>query len=302
MNLKILFQLKKKSLWNFFSFFFLGFFIFSLQTVSAITLSPTRQTAIIDGGKTQTVKITLTNEEKQTVTAKGVVEGFEIDEKTNRAKFGIHDEAVEWATISPSVVTLSAGETKDIVFTFRVPETAKTGVHYIGLFALVSSEGGQVGISSRVGSLLFLYTSGNFEEKSDVLDFSAGSMWYTTKQANIFLTLNNSGTIHVQPRGEVSIKNWRGKIVGVYPINPQNHLLLPQKKFDTVFDVSLGFQDIGKLQAHLQYIYGVNEQIVVKESTFWFFPLSVIIGGAFFLIVVLFLLLVLGIKITTQKK
>lgn len=284
--------------------FFIGFLflVFLPVGAKAITLTPTRQTAVIDGGKTQTVKIILQNEEKQTVTAKGVVEGFEIDEKTNRAKFGVRDEATEWVTISPSEVTLAAGETKEILFTFTVPETAKTKAHYLGLFALVSAEGGQVGISSRVGSLLFLYTSGSFEEKSDVLDFSAGSMWYTKKPVNIFLTVNNTGNIHVQPQGTVSVKNWQGNVVGVYPINDENHLLLPNKKRQEVFDIPLALKDIGKFEARLEYRYGISEHIIVKDISFWYIPLFVIIGTGVMALLILFLLVVLAVKIGVRKK
>jgi hypothetical protein len=293
--------LKKGSKTGFFVLCFV-FFACSFQSVQAITLTPTRQTAVIDGGKTQTVKIILQNEEKQTVTVKGVVEGFEIDEKTNRAKFGVRDEATDWVKISPSEVTLAAGETKEILFTFTVPQTAKTKAHYLGLFALVSAEGGQVGISSRVGSLLFLYTSGNFEEKSDVMDFSAGSMWYTKKPVNIFLTLNNTGNIHVQPQGSVSVKNWQGKVVGVYPVNSENHLLLPEKKFHNVFDIPLSFKDIGKVEARLEYRYGVNEQIIVRDISFWYVPLFVLVGTAIAALLILFFIIVLAVKVGTRKK
>lgn len=260
-----------------FLFVFLSQFFFT-ASVHAFTLSPTRQTIIIDQGKNQTVKVTITNDEKQVLKIKGNVEGFKIDEKTNRAIFGVRDEATDWVKISPPLITLAPGETKDIAFTFAIPSVTRTQVHYLGLFASVEAAQGQVGIASRVGSLLFLYTSGNLEEKSEVLDFSSGSDWYQKSSAQLFLSLQNTGTIHIQPHGDIFIKNWHKENIGHFAINSENHLLLPKTKFDTTFDLPLSLKDIGKIHARLEYRFGVNEQIIVKEIDFWYMPLWVI-GG-----------------------
>ncbi len=238
----------------------------------ALSLLPTRQTLVIDPHTTQVATITLTNDEKEPLRIKGEVNAFRIDEKTHRAVFDVHDEAEQWITIEPHFVDILPGETKDISFRITVPQAVPAQVHYLGLFASVAAAKGQVGVGSRVGSLLFLYTGGNLQEESHVVDFSAGSDWYSSSNAQLFLQIQNSGNVHVLPQGGVVVKNWRGKTLGTFVLNEESKFLFPNTVLKKTWSVALSAQDIGKLTARLQYVYGVNKHVEVKEIYFWYVP------------------------------
>ncbi|MEK6877147.1 MAG: hypothetical protein AABZ49_00795, partial [Thermoproteota archaeon] len=97
-------------------------------------------------------------------------------------------------------------------------------------------------------------------EDARVVDFSSGSLWYQSRTAEIFLNLENLGTIHIIPRGLVRVKNWRGKQIAVVPINNSGHFVLAKAKWSENFPFSLRWRDIGPLSASLELHYGLKEK------------------------------------------
>lgn len=289
----------------FLKLFFLVVVLFFVEILpaQALTLTPTRQTAVVEPGASQIVKITLTNDEKESIVATGEVEAFRVDEKTNQAIFGAHDEATGWIRISPAQVTLAPGETKEILFTITIPKVVTLSqVHYLGLFASVAPAQAQVGIGSRVGSLLFLYTAGDLQEESHIVDFSSGDDWYTASPANIFLQIQNSGNIHVLPEGRIQVKNWRQQEIATIALNSDNRFLFPSGMLSKEHEVPLRFRDIGKITARLEYVYGVNKHFEIKEMSFWYFPLWIIGSGAVITIIFLTLVVFLVLKIFFRRR
>jgi len=280
--------------------FFVG--IFFASSAQALTITPARQTVIIDPGSSQTIRLTVENNEKEVMEVTGVAEGFRIEEKTHRATFGVKDDAAEWVKVSPSVVALAPGETKDILFTFTVPKNAESKVHYIALFAEVKAGKGQVGISSRLGSLLFFYVSGNIIEEMDVLDFSAGSEWYLKNKVQLFARGENNGTIHVIPEGKVTIKDWWSNIITEIPINPENRLVIPQSQWSEPYDVALGPSHIGKIHATLKFKYGINQKTILKKIDFWYIPVWFIAALGILSVIIFSGTIALGMRLGTKNK
>ncbi len=282
----------------FFSIFFIfSFWLVPLDSVVALTITPARQTAIIDPGSTQSVRLIVKNDEKEPVKVTGTVEGFRIEEKTHRAVFGVNDEALSWLKINPKEVVLGPGETKDIFFTVSVPKSALPQVHYIALFAEVQSQGGQVGISSRVGSLFFLYVSGDIREEINILNFSSGRSWYSQSDSSIFFQVKNDGTIHTIPKGKITLKDWRGNRISEFFVNIDNHLVLPGSEWSESYDVDLKPWHIGKIEVIGNFTYGIEQKMLLRKIEFWYVPVWSI-GIVIFLF---FIFLTLCIRIGTRK-
>ncbi len=283
-----------------FFFIFFTFFLFCTQIdfATALTLTPARQTTIIDPGQSQLLKITVKNDEKESVFVHGTVEGFGIEERTKRAIFGIFDPAVSWITVNPKQITIEPGQTKDIFFTLSVPQNTPPQVHYLAFFAEVRSTGGQVGISSRVGSLVFLYVSGNVREEMNIVDFSAGSSWYTKPDASIFLQTKNQGTIHTIPQGVVRAHDWRGNTLAEFHLNKENHLVLPSSEWAESYVFQLKPWHIGKIDLTLQLNYGLEQKMLLRKAEFWYIPIWSV--GVVF--AVFFLLLIVSIRIGMKKR
>lgn len=290
----------KKLQFTIFFIFLLGGFFF-IPTVQAFTITPARQTAIVDPGGTQAVRLTVKNEEKEKIEIKGEVEGFTIEEKTHRAVFGVNDEATAWVKINPTVSSLQPGESKDIIFYISVPKTAEPKVHYLVLFAEVKPGAGQVGISSRLGSLVFLYVSGNVHEEMSGVDFSSGSSVYLNNKGQLFAQAENTGTIHLIPQGKITLLDARGKVKSEFVVNKENNLVLPGSLWSETYDFHFQPLQIGKTEARLEFKYGINEQTVFKKISFWYIPLWLIGTGIGIIFLLILGMVVVGIKIGRKK-
>lgn len=262
----------KKDISFFFFLLLLCIGVFHTAQVSALSMSPARQTVIIDPGKTEHIFISVKNDQNEPFEVKGSLEGFRIDEKTHRAVFGAREEAVQWGKVVTPSSPLLPGETKNIEFVFSVPKNASPGAHYLALFGEIKAGTGQVGIATRVGSLMFLYVGGEVKEAMNVLEFSSGAKWYYQKNAEIFLKTENQGSIHVFPTGKITVRNFRGNILQTFPINPENHLVIPQNDWSRIFDITFSPRDIGKIEATLEFTYGVNQKMILKKISFWYIP------------------------------
>lgn len=272
--------MKKIFLQSFFVFL-LFFGVAHALCAKALSVSPARQTTVIDPGKSEHILLSVKNDQHEPITVKGSIEGFQIDEKTYRAFFGAREEAVKWGKVNAHEISLAPGETKEIEYVFTVPRDASPGAHYLALFAEIKAGEGQVGISTRVGSLLFLYVAGDVKESMNVLDFSSGSRWYSHGNAEIFLKTENQGTIHVFPTGKITVRNFRGGVIQTFDVNPENHLVIPQNQWSRIFDVQFSPRDIGKINATLEFTYGVNQKMILRKISFWYVPwwaVGVIVG------------------------
>lgn len=260
-----------------YSFFIFSFvagvgLFFCFDSVQAVTIFPVRQTLIADPGSIEKVYINVKNEENVPVVIKSDVDAFAIDQK-GKAIFGASDEAKKWVEISPRSFTLLPGKSIDVQFLFRVPESVPPASHYLGLFASVGGEEGQIGLHSRVGSLLFLYTSGNIEESVELSDFSFENKIFFSDPLKVFLQIRNTGNIHVVPQGEIVVKNWRGQELLRKNINSEKSLLVPERKFDAEFALDhLNWKDIGPVRTEGVIQYGVKGGRIAVSDTSWFLP------------------------------
>lgn len=264
-----------------------GTLFFCFDSVQALTIFPVRQTLIADPGTIEKVYMNVKNEENVPVVVKPEVDAFAIDQ-TGKAVFGASDEAKKWVEVSPRSFTLLPGKSIDVQFLFRVPQSSPPASHYLGLFATLGGEGGQIGLNSRVGSLLFLYTSGNIEESVELLDFSFENKVFFSDPLKVFLQIRNTGNIHVVPQGEVVVKNWRGKELFRKNINTEKSLLVPERKFndESVID-HLSWKDAGPIRTEAVVQYGVKGGRVAVSDTSWFLPKEfLIVGGIIFVGVV----------------
>ena len=197
---------------------------------------------------------------------------------------------VRWVETEPTEFTLGPGEWKFVNFTINVPEDAEPGGHYGSILA---STVGVVGpgitgsaIAQRVGALVLLSVSGNIKEELTVESFSAPK--YSEYGLIPFtIRFKNTGTIHVKPRGFITITNWIGRKVTDIEFPIRNVIPEAVRKIETSWDKKWLWW--GKYTATLSGSYGVsNTPFAPAVVTFWAFPWKV--GVGILLIIVFFIL------------
>lgn len=207
----------------------------------------------------------------------------------------------EWITLDQEEVLIPAEQTVSIPFTISVPDDAAPGGHFAAILVGTRSFGdsngaAQVETSQVVTSLLFLRVAGDIVESGQIRDFVTDRLIAESPEMSFSLRFENTGNVHIQPQGEITITNMWGKERGVVPINKASQFgnVLPEsvRKYNFSWTGDWSFADIGRYKAVVTLGYGEqNRKFVDSTTTFWVIPwralllVLVIVGGLVWFIV-----------------
>jgi hypothetical protein len=201
----------------------------------------------------------------------------------------------EWIDVTLEELTVPAEQTISIPFTISVPEDAAPGGHFaamlVGTKSFRDSDGAaQVETSQIVTSLVFLSVAGDVIESGQIRDFTTDSLISESPDLEFSLRFENTGNVHLQPQGDITITNMWGKDRGVVPINQNSQFgnVLPEsiRKYNFAWTGDWSFADIGRYTAVATIAYGdKTRQFVSSKTSFWVIPwrallsVLVIVGG-----------------------
>jgi len=188
----------------------------------------------------------------------------------------------EWINVTESELLIPAEQTVAIEFTIDVPSDAPPGGHYaallIGTRSFGDTEGAaQVETSQVVTSLLFLSVAGDIDESGMIRDFTANQIITEQPEAAFSLRFENTGNVHLQPQGDITITNMWGKERGLVPINKNSQFgnVLPNsiRQYNFAWSGDWSFADIGRYTAIATVAYGDQQrQFVSSQTSFWVIP------------------------------
>lgn len=206
----------------------------------------------------------------------------------------------EWVSPLPAL-TLKSRELKSLPITISIPHNASPGGYY-AVIRFTSNppelEGTGVSLSASVGALVILRVNGDVKQQLSVEEFSVNKNgragWFFEMAPLQFIErLKNSGNIHEEPSGLVTITDMFGNKVVNLGINQPPGKILPDsiRKFSQTLDSSsIGNRILfGYYHAELSVNYG-DGQVVKSNLSFWVIPYTliaiIIIGliAAFFLL------------------
>lgn len=195
-----------------------------------------------------------------------------------------------WVKIDPVEFTLEPKAEKFVSFTIEVPENAEPGGKYGSILAsTIGSIGKEVtgtAIAQKVGALLLLTVSGETKESLTIKDFITTSSFFEYGPVPFTIRFENSGTVHIRPKGYITITNWREKKVGELEFPQLNVMPGSIRKIETKWNTKWGF---GKYTATVVGSYGVNNFPVSSEIlTFWVVPWRIILA-VFLVLLIIFI-------------
>ena len=246
-------------------------------------------------------KIRIYNPTESIISVKMEVEDFKAVGETGEVAVAPEEEVIfslkKWVTINPLEFTLEPGESKFVDFMIEVPENAEPGGKYGSILAsptaVIGEEVTGAAVFSKVGSLLLLTIAGEVREELRVKEFIAPS-FLETGPVPFTIRFENTGTVHVRPRGFITITNWQGKKVADVEFSQLNVIPGAVRKIEASWDNKWL---LGKYTATLVGIYGTaNLPLNPPVLTFWVFPWKIILGA----FLVLFLILLFFYK--TRKR
>lgn len=204
-------------------------------------------------------------------------------------------------------VTLTPGQTKNVLVPINVPKGYKAGGYYGAIRFVPHTDAGapnkNVTLSASVGSLVLVTVPGNINEVMSVASLDArkavgtnqidtpNTIFFNNKSINGVVRFQNGGDVQEQPFGKLVLKNWRGKAIASYEINngtPRGNVLPDSiRKFEVKLDKLSGF---GKYTLEGNFGYGSAGQLITARTTFYIIPVYLIVIVVVLVLLVLFLI------------
>ena len=202
-----------------------------------------------------------------------------------------------WIKTIPIEFTLEPKEQKFVDFEISVPENAEPGGKYGSILASTTGMVGEgvtgTAVAQKVGALLLLTVSGPVQENLTIKDFIAPS-FLEYGPVPFIIRFENTGTVHVRPRGFVTITNWSGKKVADVEFPQLNVIPEAIRKVETTWQNKWLF---GRYTAMLVGSYGTsNLPFNPPVLIFWAFPWKIALG------IFLALLLIIVFFYKTRKR
>lgn len=286
-------------------FLFTGLLV-PFQSAEALTVSPVRVELTGDPGENLVADIRLLNEQDKTITFYFSAENFEAQGEDGTPNFVSGDTGLaSWITLlpavegeDPSTVTLAPQETISRTFSVTIPEDASPGGHFAALFFGDSppDDSGGVAVGAKVGILILLTVSGDFEESGALLSFGTqdDKTYFENLPVHFNYRFQNEGADRVVPEGTIEIANLFGMTSEELTVNTAQSNVLPKsiRKFEETWGTSpvtteeateeAGFWGTVKNQwaefacgpytATLTLTYGSDSTTVTEAVDFWVFP------------------------------
>lgn len=139
-----------------------------------------------------------------------------------------------WIRLPTERLIIPAGETETVSVVIENRESLSPGGHYGAVvFQLEDPSAEQpavtpVAIRSSFASLFFVKKSGGETEKLEFRDISSVSTDSFGIPEKLSLRFQNSGNIHLVPRGIVTVRDFRGRTVRKSILNEESGRILPE--------------------------------------------------------------------------
>jgi uncharacterized repeat protein (TIGR01451 family) len=257
---------------------------------TGLTIQPVKVSHTLTPGEVITGRISLTNAGEDDIIVSVKVEDFIPTAGSNGIQFvGRAPGATtvrDWVTLdTKSEVEFKGNEQKSIQYTITVPKDAEPGGHFgVAFFkAMKKGDEEQLKVGTQVGMLMLVTIPGNHLQKGEIRDFSV-PVWQQRPPVVFKINFENTGTVHFEPKGTITIKNIFGKKVGEVPVEGQ--VVLPTGVKDLVVEWKPDTFVIGPYTAELSLFDGEGNPLASHKTRFYMIPLWYIGGFVLGLIIV----------------
>lgn len=281
----------------------------ALAATTGLTIQPVKASYTLAPGASVSGAISLTNASTEAAVQVDLkVEDFIPLAGSDQLQFVPRAEGVttvrDWVTLNGGehVITLQKGENRTIPFTITAPLDAEPGSHFGAAFFKATDLADvdkQLKVGTQVGMLIFVTVPGNYEQKGRILSFSAPRFIQATP-FDFKIAFENTGTVHFEPKGAVSVKNIFGSVVAEVPVEGQVVLPTGTKDLTARFDTE-GFL-LGRYVAKVNLLDGEGNALTSEERAFYVFPVWYVLGFIGCAAIIFFLIRFLKSRVSISFK
>ncbi len=200
-----------------------------------------------------------------------------------------HYTLKDYINYPQSSFVLKHNQRARIPVTIRIPKDAEPGGMYGSVLVTTTTKdagSGEKGgakptsaIVSRIGSLFFITVPGDTEIEGELKSFTTlpSKKFFASGPINFQILFENTGSLHLNPYGEVRVTNLMGEEVGFVELEPW--FAMPKSLRSREIEWTRELL-IGRYTATAKINRGYNDIIDTQDVTFWVLPWK-IIGGVF---------------------
>lgn len=270
--------------------------------VGDFVVGPGKAEIEIKPGQTITFPIFVTNRISDDRTFELTVEDIEGSTDASQSVVLLGDEKgpntlKDYISFPSRTFKLKLGERARIPVTISIPENAEPG----GLYGSVlistiktddKNEGEQImnsPIIARIGTLFFVTIPGETIHAglTKELSLKNNQLWYERGPIIFNILYENTGSVHLNPYGELRVKNLFGEEVGFVELEPWFALPKSLRSREVTWDRELLF---GRYTATAKINRGYDDIVDEKTVVFWVLPWKVMAGIFGSIFILLFIL------------
>lgn len=248
-------------------------------------VGPTRYRLSLNPGEESYSNIQITNRMGQETGFIIEIEDFTSQEDADKYTKFLGSEksqfsSKEWFEPQVDSFVLQHGQKIKIPIKVDVPLTAEPGDHYSAVFIKTTcskKKVGSISLSSRVGVLFLINVNGQTNKSGGLNYFKNTSSLYTSPEATFEIEYQNTGNVHLNPVGKITITNLLNKKSEVLSIDDWIILRDSTRRkeidwkpvraigaFKAVLDLNNGFSDSNYLETVYFYILPKKEILVTS--------------------------------------
>lgn len=202
--------------------------------VGDFVVGPGRIEVEVKPGETVIRDITVTNRISNGRTFELLIEDMSGSQSGDKAVVLLGDQQGPYSlrdyfTLPSTRINLELGERARIPVSITMPHNAEPGGYYGAILVSTVSDNGDHGgvaarspVIARVGTLFFITVPGEVKKESKLIDFSTvnNNWWFDHGPIDLLVTHENTGSMHLNPYGEVRVTNMFGSEVGYVELTP----------------------------------------------------------------------------------
>ena len=315
-----------------FAFCFLTLGIARAQTPSTydVTVSPVFFDLSTNPGSLVSDRIRVRNNTSSPLPIKIEVKRLTGDENgALTLKDTSDDNSLSWIKFESTRIVAKPLEWTNIPFKIEVPTSAAYGYYYAVSLTQDKLEGSKTTGATITGAaaipILLNVRKEGARAEAKILKFSVNSYVNEYLPEDFSVLIENTGNVHIHPRGNIFITNGVDKNIGILDVNPFLSNIIPQTKKEFTSSWSNGFivrenvlEDgqvkldkngkevkklkinwnkltefrLGKYTANMVLVYdnGLRDVPLEASLSFWIIPYKVIIGAIIVLVAAFFIL------------
>jgi hypothetical protein len=265
----------------------------ALADSQGFIVSPAFQSVILTTGQAQaqySLQLTNTTPNDQDFRL-SVVDFGSLDDSGGVAFLGAPTSELEhryglaaWMSLSTNTVYIAAGKSVQVSVTIANRASLAPGGHYGAILATAVTDTGKdmasdprVNFRQVLSSLVLLTKDGgiNAELKLTGQTVNHSGLRMPSSAAQRF---QNTGNVHLVPRGTVVVKDPTGRVVSRGALNEGSSTILPEsfRRYDTpLINVAAAWLP-GRYQAVTSYRYDGTEQTKTLATGFWYVGIGIV--------------------------